>query len=193
MRSILPMRLAKTGSIILSLLICVLGLYLVLNPDFSPGVLGNYAGAAMIVFGAVKIVGYLSKDLYRLAFQYDLAFGLLMITVGIMVIAEPGSVIDSLCVAIGISAIMDGFLKVQISIDSRIFGIKMWWLILISAIVAVAVGIMLLFRTAESTRVLMMFLGFSLLAQGISNLLTTLLTVKIIKHQYPDIIGADFE
>lgn len=193
MRSILPMKLAKTGSVILSLFICVLGLFLIFNPGFSPGILGNYAGAVMIAFGIVKIIGYFSKDLYRLAFQYDLAFGLLMITIGIMVILEPGNVIDSICVAIGISAIMDGFLKVQISIDSRVFGIKLWWLILISAIATVGVGIMLLFRTAESTRVLMLLLGFSMLAQGILNLLTTILTVKIIRHQYPDIIDADFE
>lgn len=193
MRSILPMKLAKAGSVILSLFICVLGLFLIFNPGFSPGILGNYAGAVMIAFGIVKIIGYFSKDLYRLAFQYDLAFGLLMITIGIMVILEPGNVIDSICVAIGISAIMDGFLKVQISIDSRVFGIKLWWLILISAIATVGVGIMLLFRTAESTRVLMLLLGFSMLAQGILNLLTTILTVKIIRHQYPDIIDADFE
>lgn len=193
MRSILPMKLAKAGSVILSLFICVLGLFLIFNPGFSPGILGNYAGAVMIAFGIVKIIGYFSKDLYRLAFQYDLAFGLLMITIGIMVILEPVNVIDSICVAIGISAIMDGFLKVQISIDSRVFGIKLWWLILISAIATVGVGIMLLFRTAESTRVLMLLLGFSMLAQGILNLLTTILTVKIIRHQYPDIIDADFE
>lgn len=193
MRSILPMKLAKTGSVILSLFICVLGLFFIFNPDFSPGILGDYAGALMIVFGIVKIVGYLSKDLYRLAFQYDLAFGLLMITIGIMVILEPGNIIDAVCVAIGISAIMDGFLKIQISIDSRIFGIKKWWLILISAVITVGVGITLLFRTAESTRVLVLLLGFSMLAQGILNLLTTILTVKIIKHQYPDSIDADFE
>ena len=39
---------------------------------------------------------------------------------------------------------------------------------------------------------LMVFLGLSLLADGIMNLITVLLTVKIIHHQYPDVIDAEF-
>ena len=193
MRSVVPMRVAKIGSIILSLLLCFIGLGLIINPDYSITVMGNAAGAAMIGFGIIKIIGYFSKDLYRLAFQYDLAFGLLIICVGIMVILEPDNIIDTLCVAIGIAALMDGFLKVQISIDAKSFGIKKWWLILTAALAAIVIGILLLFRTAQSARILVMFLGISLLCQGILNLITAILTVKIIKNQYPDIIEADFE
>ena len=36
-------------------------------------VIGELLGIGMIVFGAVKVAGYLSRDLFRLAFQYDLA------------------------------------------------------------------------------------------------------------------------
>ena len=83
-------------------------------------------------------------------------------------------------------------MKIQISIDARAFGIRRWWLILLVALLAVVIGVLLVFRTAQSERLLMVFLGLSLLADGIMNLITVLLTVKIIHHQYPDVIDAEF-
>ena len=78
MRSVTPMRAAKTGYIIMSVLLCVLGVVLFVWPGVSVAVIGELLGIGMIVFGAVKVAGYLSRDLFRLAFQYDLAFGLLL-------------------------------------------------------------------------------------------------------------------
>ena len=143
MRSVTPMRVAKIGYIIISLALCVFGIMLIVNPNISLVAFGVFTGVCLIVFGAVKIIGYLSKDLYRLAFQYDLAFGILMIALGIMVILEPNNVIDTICVAIGIAFLTDGLLKIQIAIDARSFGIKQWWLVLSMAILAVVVGILL--------------------------------------------------
>lgn len=128
------------------------------------------------------------EGLYRLAFQYDLAFGILMIALGIMVILEPDNVIETICIAVGIAFFMDGLLKIQIAIDAKTFGISKWWLILSVAILAGVVGVLLIFRTSESARTLMIFLGISLLMDGIMNLITVLSTVKIIQNQYPDII-----
>ena len=81
----------------------------------------------------------------------------------------------------------------QISIDAKTFGIRQWWLILGMALLAAAVGILLIFRTSQSVKVLEVFLGISLIADGILNFVTMLLTVKIIKNQYPDVIEADYE
>ena len=193
MCSVTPMRVAKIGYIVISFVLCGFGIMLIVNPEISLAAFGVFTGVCLIVFGAVKIIGYLSKDLYRLAFQYDLAFGILMIALGIMVILEPNNVIDTICVAIGIAFLTDGLLKVQIAIDARRFGIKQWWLVLSMAILAVIVGVVLVFRTAESVNTLMLLLGISLLADGILNLTTVLTTVKIIHHQFPDKIAVEYE
>ena len=80
----------------------------------------------------------------------------------------------------------DGLFKIQIAIDSKPFGIKTWWLILALAVIAVAAGILLIIRPAEAARVLTVFLGISVLADGILNLIVAIFTVKIIDHQLPD-------
>ena len=192
MRSVVPMRVAKLGYIAFSSLMCAFGLTLMIWPDISLKVFALCAGITLIAFGVIKVVGYLSRDLYRLAFQYDLAFGVLSIALGLLVMLGPGDVIDTICIAVGLAFLMDGLLKIQISIDARAFGIRRWWLILLVALLAVVIGVLLVFRTAQSERLLMVFLGLSLLADGIMNLITVLLTVKIIHHQYPDVIDAEF-
>mgnify|MGYP004561249193 CR=1 FL=1 len=186
MRSVLPMKAAKIGYIILSVLYCALGILLITMPELSITALGILLGIGMIVFGIVKIVGYFSKDLFRLAFQYDLAFGGLLIALGIIVLVNPEHLLSFFCIVMGIAVLCDGLFKIQIAIDSKPFGISTWWLILLFAVITVAAGVLLIIRPAQAARVLMVFLGISMLADGILNLIVALFTVKIIDHQFPD-------
>ena len=144
----------------------------------------------MILFGAVKLVGYFSKDLFRLAFQYDLGFGLLLIALGALVLTRPGGVLDFIFIALGVAILADGLFKVQIAVDARRFGIPTWWLTLVLAIAAGAVGLALVFRPWDSARLLTILLGAALLAEGILNLCVALSTVKIVAHQRPDVFEA---
>ena len=86
MTSMRLIRTAKTGYIILSLMLCAMGLLLMLKPDVSVKAIGIIAGCVLIAFGIIKLIGYFSKDLYRLAFQFDLAFGLLLLALGVVVL-----------------------------------------------------------------------------------------------------------
>lgn len=192
-KSVVTIRAAKIGYIVMSAAFCLLGLVLIAFPQVSAKVICKAVGIMLIVFGAVKLVGYFSKDLYRLAFQYDLAFGVLMMALGIITLLHADNVMNFICVALGISILVDGLFKVQISLDSMRFGIRLWWLILAIAIIAGAAGILLIFRPTEGTEALMILLGCSLITEGILNLSTVLTAVKIIRHQMPDIIDADAE
>lgn len=188
MRSVTPMRVAKIGYIIMSVLLCVFGVLLIVVPDISLSVIGIVCGALFIVFGLVRLVGYFSKDLYRLAFQYDLAFGLLMIALGIIMLLSPESLMNFICIALGLSIFADGLFKVQIAIDSKRFGLSTWWLIMALAVITVVVGIALVARPSDSSRVLIMLMGVSMLCEGLLDLGTVITAVKIIKHQQPDVI-----
>lgn len=187
------MQAAKTGYIILSAALCILGTVLIIFPRFSALGLGILTGILMIAFGIVKLIGYFSKDLYRLAFQYDLALGILSAALGIVMLLETNKAMSFICVVLGILILADGLFKIQIAVDSKRFGIRLWWLILALAILTGMVGTLLVFRPSESVPVLMVLLGISLLSEGILNVSTVLTAVKIIRHQMPDIIEADYD
>lgn len=187
-RCTIPMWVAKAGYIVMSLVFCGAGVLFIVKPELSAMVISRALGAAMIVFGLIKLVGYFSKDLFRLAFQYDLGFGLLLIALGILVLAKPAGVLDFIFVALGIAILADGLFKVQIAVDSKRFGISTWWLTLVLAMVTGVVGLALVFRPWDSARLLTTLLGAALLAEGILNLCVAVSTVKIVDNQRPDVI-----
>lgn len=187
-RSTIPMWVAKAGYIVMSLVFCAAGVACIVNPGLSAAVIGRVLGVAMILFGAVKLVGYCSRDLYRLAFQYDLGFGLLLIALGVLVLLRPAEVRDFLLTALGIAVLTDGLYKVQIAVDAKRFGVSAWWLTLVLAVAAGTVGPALVFRPWDSARLLTILLGAALVAEGILNLCVAISTVKIVNHQRPDVI-----
>ena len=146
----------------------------------------------MMLFGLVKIIGYCSKDLYRLAFQFDLAFGILFVVLGFILIIRTDAMVNLICIVMGICVLADALLKIQISIDSRAFGIKKWWLILAMAILTGVAGFLLIFRPSESIQTIMILFGIALITEGVLNLITILTAVKIIRHQLPEVIDVEY-
>ena len=192
MRSVTPMRIAKIGYIVMSVMFCIAGALFIALPDISITMIGISMGIAMIVFGIVKLVGYFSRDLFRLAFQFDLELGILLLVLGLIVLIRPDDLMTFICITLGISILTDGLFKVQIALDSKRFGIKSWWVILALAVVAGTIGVFLIFRSAKSAQFLTVLLGVSILAEGILNLYTVISTVLIIKHQQPDVIEIEY-
>ena len=191
MRSVRPMQVAKTGCIVMSVLFCVLGALLLFMPELSASLIGVLIAAMLIVFGLIKLTGYFSRDLYRLAFQYDLAIGILLVALGLMLLTKPGRAMDFMCLILGIAVASDGFFKVQMSLDAKRFGLSTWWLIMILGVIAGIAGLAAAFHPVEGTKVLMMLLGASLLAEGLLTLSVTLCAVKIIRDQRKDEIEID--
>ena len=179
MRSVKFMRAAKTSYIVLSALYCVFGVLLIAVPDFSMKLLGILVGCMMIGFGAVKLMGYFSRDLYRLAFQFDLAYGILLIVLGLIVLVRPVQLVSFFCLVLGICILADGLFKIQAASDSKRFGLRPWWL-------------MLVFRPMDGARALLVLLGIAMLAEGILNLCVACSMIKIIRHQQPDVLDAEF-
>ena len=178
---------AKSGYIIVSVLLCVLGAALIADPAFSVLLLCRISGLLLALFGAIRIVGYVSKDLYRLAFQYDLAFGILLIALGALMMLRTDKMANVLFSILGIYVLADALLKVQIAIDAKAFGIDSWWLILAAAVVAGVAGFLLVLRPSESAGAVMISLGAALLAEGALSFITILAAVKIVRRRGPDV------
>lgn len=183
---------AKTGYITISVLLCILGAVLIAVPDFSAKLICRIIGGIMVLFGVIKIIGYCSKDLYRLAFQFDLASGILLAALGIILIVRTDLMVHFIGTVMGICVLADALLKIQISIDSKIFGIHKWNLILIAAIVTGVVGFLLILRPSESIQALMLLLGLALITEGVMNLITVLTAVQMIRHRLPEVIDVEY-
>lgn len=191
MRTVKAIRFAKTGYIAMSIALLLLGTLVLIFPGITLRAFNIILGIVVIVFGGIKIVGYFSKDLYRLAFQHDMAAGILLIALGIFALVQPNAAINIFCIAFGIIILADGLLKIQISMDARQFGVEKWWLVLVLAILSAVAGCLLIFRPSDASRAIMILSGIALLIEGGMNLGVALCTVKIIGNLHPDVVEAE--
>ncbi len=192
-RSTAPMMTAKIGYIVMSALTVAAGIAFVAFPESALRTLTRALGAIAVLFGAVKIIGYFSKDLYRLAFQFDLEFGVVMIAAGAVMMLHPSFSITMLATAVGLLTVFDGLFKARIALDAKRFGLPLWWVITALGMISFAAGLALVIRPAESVAVMSAILGATLICDGALNFAVALEAVKIVKNQYPDIIDPEYD
>ena len=152
---------------VLTACLIIVGLVLLAIPGIALNAVCIIFGIYLIIYGVVKIIGYFAKDVYQLAFQFDLALGIVAAIVGIVFICKTSSIVQ-----------IHATLKIQTSLDSKKFGISSWWLMLVMAIMVAAVGIMLILMPGETTKVMIRLIGLNLCLDGVLNLIIVVNTVK---------------
>lgn len=191
LRCVIPMKIAKYGYIAISVVFCVAGLLIIWLSAMSAKAVSIFFGVMCLIFGVIKLIGYFSKDLFRLAFQYDLQFGILLSIIGIITLIKYENAMEFICIAFGISLIADGLFKGKISFDAKNFGIHWWWITLIFALANGAVGLLLALCPVATIRGVNVLLGISLIAASVLNLCVAISMVKIVDHQQPDVIDIE--
>ncbi len=171
---------AKIINIFCGGLMSVAGILLICLTEFE-NVLAQriFLGILLGLCGGAKIFGYFSNDLYRLAFQYDLAMGSFCCALSLVAIFMPEGMYSMFPLLITLYVLCDALLKLQMAFDARGFGMKSWIVILVTAAVLCAAvvfaGASLL---AELFRPLLA-VGLALLLDGIENAWITAHTVRI--------------
>lgn len=168
----------KILSIVMAVLYIALGVVIIIYPKISLVALCLILGVATVLLGLLKIIGYFSKDLYCLAFQFDLAIGIASLIFGILLILHPGFVVSILPFLIGFFIMFSGLFTIQTARDSRAFGLKYWWVLLTAAILSVVLGILLVFNPFKSAVAIMFIVGVSLVISGGERLAVSIITIK---------------
>ncbi len=167
---------------VMAVCLIVVGAMLLIKPDMSINIICKATGIVLIGYGIVKFAGYAAKDLFQLAFQFDLALGIVSIVFGIALVFKTQHVVEILSTCIGVFMLVDATLKIQTSIDSKRFGMERWWLILIAAIAVAAVGVLLIIKPFSTTSVIIRIIGLTFCLDGVMNLIVVQSTVKTIRR-----------
>lgn len=163
--------------VIVSALLFFSGVFLITWPDIG-GIAARWlVGANLILTGAVRTLGYFSNDLYRLAFQYDLAIGGLSTILGVLIFMYPNNVPELLPYVLGTYIILDGLFKLQTAFDAKQFGMKKWIGLLVSAAAVSVCGIAVLVGATAWDRVILS--GVALAVDAAENIWNTMATVRV--------------
>ena len=171
---------AKIMHLCSSVIFLMAGLLVALVPDFenSESFGTIVVGIASVIIGVTGIYGYFSNDMYRLAFQSDFALGIFNVILGILLIIKPVQLPVLLPVAISILTLLDGGNKSQIAIEGQRFGIHKWYLVILSALVEIAAGVVLIVLAYYEMDV-RVWMGVAMGVVGVTNFWTTMYTVRI--------------
>ena len=152
------------------------------NTIYIPTGAMYHRGIILVAYGIVKIIVYLSDNLYDLAFQYDLACGIFLIVLGVIVLGCNLRIRSYLSPGLGLLILLDAVLKVQTAKDAKVFGLEIWkWILALSIIVA-AFGILIIIKPFQESQISHVIIGCGFFAEGLMNHLTVKETVKISKQ-----------
>ncbi|HQQ89414.1 MAG TPA: DUF308 domain-containing protein [Oscillospiraceae bacterium] len=172
----------KIGSIVLSLTMIGLGAVIMIRPEFSVVTLCYLLGAVILITGIVKIIRYFTHDLFDLAFQFDLALGILGIVFGAVLLLHPAILMQVLPVALGIFILAESAFTFQTAHEARRFGLEQWWLILLAGILSGIFALLLIAAPFEAASALMSIFGASLLVFGVQGLVVDLTAIRYPKQ-----------
>ena len=183
MHSAIPMQIAKLGHVVLSVAMIVLASLLLAGLQFPFTIWETVCGVLLILLAAVKITGYASKDLYRLAFQYDFVFGCVLAGVGLVFLFRPNMSVEIAGTILGLVIFSDGVIKIQIARHAKKFGIVLWWMIMAFAALASAGGLFVAIYPWARVEVLTTVMGVIFLIEGIMSACTVLTSVRVVEYR----------
>ena len=171
---------AKIINMISAGLMFVCGLLLMLLPDLETLPAQRLLfGLLFALTGGAKLFGYFSNDLYRLAFQFDLAIGIFCELLSLLIVFMPESAVDHLPSLLAFYVVLDSLLKLQISLDAKRFGMKKWPIMLLSSLLLCAAGAFTYVAEFKEIIRLVSAVGIALMADGLENVFITAYTVRI--------------
>ena len=168
---------ARVLHVITSSLLALSGILLLIWPDLGLTAFRYLLGADFLVLGAVRVLAYFANDLYRLAFQHDLALGGFCLIFGVLMIVSPARMQIVFPYIVGAYILIDALFKLQTALDAKAFGMKHWWGLMLSALTLAGLAIALMVLAADRTA--NWVLPCTVLFCGIEGVWNTLGTVRV--------------
>lgn len=170
----------KSGliSILESLIIALLGIILIIEPEGTLEFITCSLGVIFILAGLYKIINYfLSKCKYNF-YDYDLAHGLVACIIGIITIICGAAISSVFRIIIGIWIIYSAFIRIDLSVKFKAVNSNAWIFSLMLSILMFICG---LYVTINSGAILVT-VGTIMVVYSIIDIIEAIIFMKNIKE-----------
>ncbi len=175
------MRVQNKWSLAAAALFILLGISLIIWPLGATTFIYNTLGVLILVYGSTKIIGYFKSEESDALFQFDVVLGVVAAVLGLLLIFATQMFVSLLPILMGIFLIVEGVLKIRPALDLREVGYANWWWALIVAAVVLCCGVFLIINPFAGASIAAIFLGVSLIVDGVSTIGMNILYRKTIK------------
>ena len=171
--------LKKAGwaSIITSLVLAIIGMVMIYNPQTTMQFISTVLGVFFIVIGVIKLINYFVAKGNSSIFSNDIALGIISILIGLVVIVYSSTIENLFRIMIGIWIIYSGFTRLTLSFKLKNVNERIWAFVLILSILMVIGGIYVTFYPGA----LMITVGIILLIYAVMDLIESFIFMRNIK------------
>ncbi len=171
--------LKKTGvsSLIASIIFAILGIILIINPEAIVRVISFALGFMFILTGIYKVINYfVNKGSYDL-YNYDLAFGIIAIALGLITIIYCREITALFRILIGLWIIYSSVIRFSLSLKLKTLGTDTWKYSLILSIVMLVCGLYVLFIS----NTIVVSIGIVILVYAVIDIIESIIFLLNIK------------
>ena len=175
----------KRNKILFSLIFLILGILLVVWPRQSAEMGCRLIGAAVLVYGIISIIHYLTKKEH--ASKFLLIAGVIIAIFGLSIVIFPDWLLKFIPKLAGAIILIDGVANLleTMTLGRQKFG--KWWLSLIFAILTIVVGLILIIRPLGAIKMIFMLVGLSMIYDAVTSFW---IATRILTDTIPDVSNA---
>ena len=170
----------KTGwsSLLSSIIFAILGIILIARPEGTIKAISYILGAMFMMVGIYKIIDYFkTKGKYDF-FNYDLAFGIIAIIIGIVTIVYIKTIGTIFRIIIGVWIIYSAIMRLNLAFKLKTMGSRAWISSLVIALIMLVCGLYILFTSSA----IVVTIGTIILIYSILDIIESIIFLINIKE-----------
>lgn len=168
------------NSMIISILLIILSLFLIIKPDESLIFVVKLFGCILMLNGIVHCITYFASSKELTSFSFELVQGIISLIAGIVLFVNPVLVNSILPIIIGAWIIIESIINIQISLNIRSVSSN-YLLSLILSILLFLIGIIIIINPFGTAITVARLCGIILLISELISLINSICFVKNLK------------
>jgi uncharacterized membrane protein HdeD (DUF308 family) len=144
-------------------------------------------GALVIAIGATGLIRFFTNNIYKSSL--DLAYGIVSIVLGVIIIKNPNAVASIFPIILGIAIIISSATKMQYAFQLKDNKNDLWKKTMVISILSTICGIVLLFNPFKSAVALTMIVGIFIIVYGVLDIISTIMIKKDVDNIHKAIEG----
>lgn len=181
---------ALTEKITASILLIVFGVILLVYTDAAVEIAVKILGVFFVICGAVLIVNFL-MDRSGWRSVANVVLGTILIILGVWIFVRPQYLVAAFGIIAGAIIAANGVIDIKESVMIAKKGNKKWYVSLIIGLIAIALGLICIFKPWGVSNIIVTFVGVIMILTGVTDLVVIGTGVQTVNAVKQDLTAVD--
>ena len=183
----------RASSYAVSIVYIIVGLIMLLNPNFISDAVNYVIGILVIIYGIIYSISLYQKRDMGTYCKFDFLAGIICISFGLFLIVNPDILVSLIPFCMGVIIFMDAVSFIYNSIRLKKFGYKSWIINLIIGLIFLTFSIYIIVNAKNISYLLIRFIGGFLIVDAILDFFTVIRLRKFEKTTSLEVIEAEIK